>query len=296
MLDKEELRSEMSNHLVILTPKVPYVCELSPVSLYFADGLVEWYHYRVSNKAGIKPGICNNEVYFYIPSSVNEFIDRQNNIFDIIQPTSSVFQKHKSLLLGDIHWFMRTIIAIGSTDMSRSGKQYRVTVGMGGLNFDKDGSLKKETTGKKTIDSIRCAAKRREFKEMLGSLLTFVWKCLVDIQELAARPKPAYSEERYTSYARILCKYLNIAEDMRFEIVTVIVSIIEGKERTEVKRHIDELNDREACYRKTGTLSFVMKDSSGIVYLFQVSAWCKGMITLTNDSISNTKLTVNRKL
>ena len=44
IISKKELCSSVSSHLIIVTNKMTYVIELSPVSLYFADSLCEWYY------------------------------------------------------------------------------------------------------------------------------------------------------------------------------------------------------------------------------------------------------------
>ena len=105
---------------------------------------------------------------------------------------------------------------------------------------------------------------------MLGSFMLFIWLCLVDVQNKDGRPAPAFNKHRYQSYAQKLCNFLGLKEEMKFEIATLVVGIL--SHNTGVKGHTDKMNDWDASYRKTGTLSFCMKDDSGIIYIFQVNS------------------------
>ena len=267
IISKKELCSSVSSHLIIVTNKMTYVIELSPVSLYFADGLCEWYHYRETGKAGKKPSICESNPHYYIPATVNEFMDPLNN-FDIIQPSTTIFEKHKHILCGNLLDFMKLIIKVGVADDARSSKQFRVSISCGGLNFEDDNTLSDKITGQNLVNKLS-DGEQKMFKEMLGSFMHFIWLCLVDIQNINGRPPPAFNETRYKSYAKKLCDYLGLKEDMRFEIATLVVGVL--SHNAGVDGHTDTMNDWDASYRKTGTLSFCMKDNHGVIYMFQVT-------------------------
>ena len=214
----------------------------------------------------------------YIKKNVRECIDDRNE-FSILRPGSKIFDANSSLMKVDPVFMLRTCLKYGNHDSARaesSQQRGRLNIGVGSTSYDPRADGKrarpKKLVGTQFLENMTSPLEREYFLAQVGICCDFIYACMQDIQKELGLPGLGGLHSRYAEFGRDLANLLKFSKCV-CETVTMAADIIfnAGGVTGNGKRHIDRLNAiLFKMFSKTGTLSIVIKDMRGNLWLFQI--------------------------
>jgi hypothetical protein len=254
LLTQAELDKVTASYLLVHTDGgLDISSKLSPLEVYSADKLKDFRHARVCGPPGYQPSQQLGEVVLQIGSGCDEYLDRYSKLYHIARQGSVYFKEYKSILPADCIFanLCKSILKHGKIDHARSKCQYRINIGCGGQHFP-DG-VPATIIGKGFADKLEADNDfdRVEILSGIGSLVEFLWRVSQDMQSDVCDAPLAPDSLRFNAYAKHLCRYLFIDEDVGFEDITLVISPLTGEEHDVVSEHTDVMNDNLGGYSRT---------------------------------------------
>jgi hypothetical protein len=195
LLSTKEMDSFMASFLVIRREDgMDIVSKLSSFEIYSAKNLHKLPHCRLGGNAEFYPTSSVGQIVLNIGNKIDQFVDVSSCMYHIARESSLMFREHGALLpdLHDISNLCRAVMAHGKCDHKRCSSQRRAFIGNGGLDFPNgvpttivDGGFQKKVEEDPTF----C---KEKVLRTIGSLSEFLWKTMVQIQELAKDSPSGY--------------------------------------------------------------------------------------------------------
>jgi hypothetical protein len=261
-----ELRSRVSSCLLVHRDDgVVLLSELAPLEVYSADMLYKLRHSRWTGRAGESPIASCGSLRFSIDAVVDKYIDRYANVLHVAREDCNYFQDHETLIPSIEHLgnLCQAILKYGKIDTTRSNDQSRINIGCGGQH--KPTGVPEVLIGLSFKDSLVAdpVFDSDEILSTIGMMTEFTWNVLNDMQSDANAIQLAPDTTRKDKYARHLAKYLKAKEEVGFEDITVVVSMLYPS-MPQVDTHVDCMNDSIAGYTRTGVFNVVLSLGEGI--------------------------------
>ena len=253
-MTQAELDNVTASFLLVHTDRgLDISSKLSPLEVYSVDKLKDFRHARVCGPPGYQPSQHLGDVVLQIGSESHEYLDRYSKLFHVARQGSVYFKEYNNILPADCRFanFCKSILKHGKIDNARSKCQCRINIGCGGQHFP-DG-VPATIIGKGFADKLEsdndfdCV----EILSTIGLLVEFLWRVSQDMQRDVCDAPCAPDRLRWDAYAKHLCRYLFITEDVGFEDVTFVMSPLTGEEHDVVSEHTDVMNDNLGGYSCT---------------------------------------------
>lgn len=253
-MTQDELDEVAASYLLVHTDGgLDILAKLSPLEVYSVDRLKDFRHSRLCGPPGYQLHGKLGENVLQIGSGSDEYLDWHSKLFHVVRRRSVYFKEYRKILPCDEMFanLCKSILKYGSIDTARSKCQYRVNIGCGGQHFP--GGVPATLIGKSFASKLDNDdhLDSAEILSTIGVLVEFLWRVVVDIQRDVCDAPLAPDPLRRNAYAKHLCKYLFIEHDVGFEDITLVISLITGKEQDVVSEHTDVMNDNLGGYSRT---------------------------------------------
>lgn len=271
-----ELDRVSVSYLLIHTDSALDICEkLSTLEVYSADRLHDFRHCRVCGPPGYQPGQHLGDVVLNIGSDTEEYLDRYSRLFHVARHKSVYFKEHTKILPSTKQFgnLCKSILKYGKVDSSRANCQYRVNIGCGGQDFRQHGvpaKLVGTRFGQNLDDDEEFV--RQEVLGSIGATARFLWKVSQDMQVDVGDAPLAGDSQRWIAYAKHLCEFLFIDDNVGFEDITLVISprLTTGQETFSVSEHKDVMNDTLCGYSRTCAFNASFTLETGVWFHMQL--------------------------
>lgn len=261
----EEMKRFVQSYLLIhRLDGINVLSELSPLEVYSADHLHDLTHCRLSGKFPFFPDANRvGPVVLHIRTEADQFLDTSAKSFHVAREQSEYFKEHSQHLpsLHQIQSLCKAIVRHGNNDCKRADGQYRVNIGNGGQNWVNGAPCQLHGLRfQKDLDN-DSNFNATEVLETIGQIAEFTWLVTCALQTDAKDHAIAPDRIRKQLYASCLSKYLYMDEEVGFEDLTMVVSLLNPVTH-EVLPHKDVMNDTLAGYTRTAAFNMVMIDEN----------------------------------